>query len=312
MVRAVCELGPAAVPSVDAGLGPRAPGLGIQDTRGQLRFRRSPSLALGALAVAACSFSASAPAAPDARAPDAAEPDAPRVVAGCNTPDASGLVACFEFEDALDDGALDDSSPAHRHAETFGLTQVPREWSASTRAAHVGPEARSYLAQTSVLELASGYTLAAWVSPDSLPEAGTARGILDHERQYAMIASMTAAAALHNRCQHAGVARYAYTERLPVGAWSFLACTWDGTRLCAYRWASATDHEHHCHVAATGPGATGAHGLAIGHLSSDGEPHSRFAGALDGVQLYARGLTAPQLCALIGQPADCLPCDTCE
>jgi len=60
------------------------------------------------------------------------------------------------------------------------------------------------------------------------------------------------------------------------------------------------------------PAETGAQGLAVGHLSSAGAAHNRFDGALDSVQVYSRGMSETQLCALAGQPAGCMPCDgTC-
>lgn len=259
----------------------------------------------------ACGFSTTlAEREPDATTgDDAPMSDAATTVAPCTAPDPTGLVVCLEFEDGVADGVLDDSSPAHRDATTTGMAQVPRTGATSSMAVDVGPQAATYVAQTTALDLAAGYTLAAWVKPDTVPAAGEARGLLDHEGQYAMIASATASGAINNRCQHTGVAKYEFTTRLPVGAWSFMACTWDGTQLCAWRWASPTDHEHYCHTPALLPAAVGSKGLAVGHLSSDGEAHDRFDGALDSVQVYRRGMTEAQLCALAGQPAGCMPCD---
>ena len=237
----------------------------------------------------------------------AAEPDAPSLAA-CKTPDASGLVVCLEFEDSVTDGVLDDSSPARRNAQSTGFVQVARDGSTSM-AADVGPRASTFVTEVSPFDLPGAYTLAAWVKPDAEPPVSSARGILDHEGQYAMIVSTTASGAINNRCQHTGVAKYEYTTRLPVGQWSFMACTWDGTELCAWRWASATDHERFCHTPSVMPAAGGIRGLAVGHLSSSGAAHSRFDGALDSVQVYARGMTEAQLCALAGQPAGCMPCD---
>ena len=267
------------------------------------------------LSLTACSFSSSLPGEVGVDAssdePDGDDTTMPNV-APCKTPDASGLVVCFEFEDSVVDGMLDDSSTARRNATTSGMALVPRDGTASSMAADVGPQAATYVAQTSALDLGGAYTLAAWVRPDSAMPTSTARGVLDHEGQYAMITSTTAAGMIHNRCQHAGVSRYEFTERLPVGQWSFLACTWNGSQLCAYRWASPTDHEHYCHTPAFSPNAAGTAGLAVGHLSYNGSAHSRFDGALDSVQVYARGMTEEQLCALVGQPAGCMPCDLCQ
>jgi hypothetical protein len=50
-------------------------------------------------------------------------------------------------------------------------------------------------------------------------------------------------------------------------------------------------------------------GLSIGHLSDTGAPQAPFQGKLDSVQLYDRPLTGTELCAIIGEPGSCLPCD---
>jgi hypothetical protein len=245
--------------------------------------------------------------------PDASEVggegEQPTNVAPCKTPDASGLVVCLEFEDSMSDGVLDDSSPARRSAQSTGFSQIARDGSGASMAADVGPMASTYVQDAAPFDLAGAYTLAAWVKPDALPPLGSARGVFDHEGQYAMIVSTTATGAINNRCQHTGVAQYEFTERLPLGQWSFMACTWDGTQLCAWRWASATDHEHFCHTPTLSPAAAGTAGLAVGHLSSGGSAHSRFDGAIDSVQVYARGMTEAQLCALAGQAPGCMPCD---
>lgn len=227
-------------------------------------------------------------------------------IAPCRTPDASGLVVCLEFEDKLDDGTLDDSSPARRSVATSGLAQVTGH---TTMAADVGTNASTYVAQDAGLDLPSAYTFAVWVKPDVLPAPNSALGVLDREGQYAMIVSANGGGDMYNRCQHTNVAKYEYTTRLTAGAWQLLACTFDGTRLCAWRWASASDNERFCHDVSIQPMPSGTHGLAVGHLSAAGAAHARFDGALDSVQVYNRAMTEPQLCALIGQPAGCMPCD---
>lgn len=265
----------------------------------------------GVACVTACSFETRLAGAPDA----GEETEMPGAEAGsagvvpCKTPDPTGLVVCLEFEDKMDDGGLDDSSPARRSVTSMGLSQVTST-STMGMGADVGAMASTYVAQDVALDLKSGYTLAAWIKPNTAPAANTARGVMDHEGQYAMIVSANGAGAIYNRCQHTGVAKYEYTTRLPVGAWQFMACTFDGTQLCAWRWASATDHEHFCHTVSLQPAAAGTQGLAIGHLSSGGVPQGRFDGALDSVQVYNRGMTEAQLCALIGQPATCMPCES--
>ena len=230
----------------------------------------------------------------------------------CATPDSTGLIACFEMEDGFDDGMLSDSSPAHRDADTMNMMTAERPLPPTmSTAAQVTPTAVTRIAQDGVLDRAAGYTLAMWVHPDSLPANGSAYGLLDHELQYAMVVGMKGSTE-ETRCVHTGIADFELTGGLPTGTWSFVACTWDGTQQCAYRWTATGDHEHNCHQPLLPPTAAGAQGVAIGHLSNIGSAHSRFDGALDSVQIYDHGLGEDQLCALIGQPAGCIPCDLCQ
>jgi concanavalin A-like lectin/glucanase superfamily protein len=277
-------------------------------------FRATIAVALAL--VAACKFDPRLGEGPDAPGGGSQMPDGSTMGgdgttsgrAPCATTDPTGLVACFEFEDGMGDGVLDDSSAAHRDATTAGVTSAMR---GNSHALQVLPTAVTRVAQTSALDLGAGYTFSVWVHPDTLPDVGAVYGILDHELEYAMLIGNTLGT-LQNRCVHTGVARTEFTQQLPVNTWSFLACTWDGSNFCAYRWTTAGDHEHFCHHPTIPPAASGTQGLAIGHLSDNGAAHSRFDGALDSLQLYSRGMTEDQLCAQVGQGAGCMPCNTCE
>ena len=225
----------------------------------------------------------------------------------CSAPDATGLVLCLELDDGVTDGTLTDSSPGHHDAATSGLVPVMRTLPGMSPAGKIGATAVTRVPETPALDRDSGYTFAVWIRPDSLPVFGVVYGVLDHEEQYAMLIGHTATDTIENRCVHTGVARYEWTEGLTANAWSLLACTWDGTQLCAYRWSSPTSHEHFCHAPTIFPTATGSNGLAIGHLSELGAAHSRLDGALDSVQIYDHGLTENQLCTLVGQGTGCMP-----
>lgn len=269
---------------------------------------------IGAASLAACSFNAPGVIAGDAAVgddEDAATPGDPPPdgdgIAACDTPDARGLVLCLELEDGVDDGVLVDSSPGHHDATTAGLAPATRLTARSAGAAIVGPDATTRVGEAADLDRDAAYTFAMWIRPDVAPAVGEAQGLLDHEHQYAMLIGHRGAPdTLEVRCAHTDLDELADTEDLPVGAWSLVACTWDGAELCAVRWTSPRDRQRSCH-AALAPQPTGAAGLAIGHLSEDGEAHSRFDGALDSVQVFDRALTAAELCAIAGQPAGCLP-----
>jgi hypothetical protein len=278
---------------------------------------RVRALAIGTVGsfIAACSFGGrvelgEAPGA-DASVGEDAEPapDAPPMVAPCSAPDPTGLVVCFELEDDMGDGVLVDSSPAGLHATSMGLVPTTRD--PASKAAEVGADAVTYVPQTPALDLQGGYTLALWIKPASLPAAGEVRGLLDHEQQYAMFVRRTVGGALQNTCANTA-ATFDWTEELPLDTWSLLACTWNGAQLCAYRWTSPTSHERYCHTPSIIPADAGTRGLAIGHLSEDGVPHSRFEGAIDSIQVYGRGMTEAQVCALVGEAPGCMPCNYCQ
>ena len=242
---------------------------------------------------------------------DAPLPDSPTsTVAPCSTPDPTGLVLCLEMEDGVTDGTLLDSSPGRHDATSLSLTPAMRTVPAMSPAAAIGPSSEIRVAEDPAFDRDAAYTVALWLRPDTLPPIGSVYGLLDHEQQFAMLLGRSTAGSLQNRCVHTGVARFEWTERLPEETWSFLACTWDGTTLCAYRWSATEDPERFCHQPTVLPNTTGVEGIAIGHLSEAGAPHSRFDGALDSVQIYDRGMTEPQLCALLGRAEGCMPCNS--
>src|SRR2546423_2959845 len=77
------------------------------------------------------------------------------------------------------------------------------------------------------------------------------------------------------------------TAALPLGSWSFVAATYDGSALTLYANGTAV-----AVTAVTGPLATSTGTLSIGADTAWGE---YFAGAIDNVRVYARALTAAQI-----------------
>jgi len=220
----------------------------------------------------------------------------------------TGLVACYELEDGVDDGVLADSSANHFDATTSGLTPAMH---GSSHAATVGAASMTYTPTTSMFDRAAGYTEMMWVNPVTLPDTGEAYGLLDHELQYAMALVTDNGDNIESRCIHT-MSSYEFTASPLPNKWSLLACTWDGTNLCAMRWTASNDHERNCFVPGVAPAATGMHGLAIGHLSTAGSAHDQFDGAIDSIHLYDHALMSSEVCAAAGQASNCLPCDQCD
>jgi len=221
----------------------------------------------------------------------------------CSTPNATGLVACYEFEDSFADGTLLDSSINHHDATTSGMSPAMR---GPSNAASVGSQARTYAPQASDLDRHDAYTITMWIKPRSLPFGGGAYGLVDHENQYALaLVDDQIDGFVMVRCIHTDVDAE-WVAMTQSSNWTFIACTYDGNNLCSRRFTSAGDHDAFCHGDAGQPNATGVHGLAIGHLSNNGGPIDRFDGDIDSVQLYSRALAKADLCAVAGQSSTCL------
>jgi hypothetical protein len=222
--------------------------------------------------------------------------------AACSAPDATGLVACYEFDDSFADGTLLDSAINHHDATTSGMSPATR---GTSHAASVGSQAKTYAPQTTDFDRHDAYTIAMWIHPRSLPFGG-AYGLVDHENQYAMaLVDDQIDGFVMVRCIHTNVDAE-WVAMTSSTSWTFIACTYDGDNLCSRRFTSSGDHDAFCHSGAGQPNATGTHGLAIGHLSNNGNPGNRFDGDIDSVQLYSRALTKAELCAVAAQPASCL------
>jgi hypothetical protein len=222
--------------------------------------------------------------------------------AACSAPNATGLVACYEFEDNFADGTLLDSSINHHDALTTGMSPATR---GTSNAASVGTQARTYAPQTPDLDRPDAYTIAMWIKPRSLPFNGGAYGLVDHENQYAMaLVDDDIDGFVMVRCIHTNVDAE-WVQMTSSTNWTFIACSYDGNNLCSRRFTSSGDHDSFCHGDAGQPNPTGVHGLAIGHLSNNGGPIDRFDGDIDSAQLYSRALAKADVCAVAGQPATC-------
>lgn len=238
----------------------------------------------------------------DARIVDA--PTDTTAIVPCATPSTAGLVACYELEDGVTDGTLLDSAPAHAHASTQGLLAAQR--TTTSAAATASAAMTTYAPDAPALDRASGYTVTMWVRPTAVPPSSRVYGLYDHELQYAGVIGRSASGSdAQLRCINTGHT-FEYTDTIPLDTWSFVACTWDGTTLCAAYWADPTQHQRFCTSTTIEP--DGNQGLAIGHLSSGGVPESPYVGSFDSLQLYDHPLTADELCGIAGQPAGCLPC----
>ncbi|MBP6634079.1 MAG: hypothetical protein KA297_31995 [Kofleriaceae bacterium] len=280
--------------------------------------------------VAACSFSPAGGAGggddPDADSDPSVDagprdPDARRVDAVPGQPDATpaqecsarvtgGLVACVEFEDDLGDGSVEDRGPQSMQIPSTGLTPTVR---ASSPAAQVSATATTFVAQNPAIELAGGFTLAAWVRVDG-PLSTGGHGVIDHDLQYAMFVERPASVDQIGCYIHDAGNWYGMSTTLTsAGTWQLLVCTWappaagQPGQVCAHRLAGTSNVVSSCGSHANNLTA-GRGGVALGHNNVNGVPSAtgRVPGAIDDVWIYDRPLSKAEVCSLASLSSTCL------
>ena len=105
----------------------------------------------------------------------------------CLAPDPTGLIACYQFENPLSNGAgvFVDQSGNGRDATVAGFTAVTRAVNTTSEAIMVGASASALVPQSAGFDLTGSFTLSAWILPIN-PDPGGNEGINDHEGQWAM------------------------------------------------------------------------------------------------------------------------------
>lgn len=230
--------------------------------------------------LAGCGFSA-APGAPGAQdegmdASPLIEPDADTVVTRrCQDPTTR---LCIDFEEM---SPLRDErgstimavaiEPAHRLAEQAGAFS-------STSTLHV--------AEVTALDITPRLTIEMWARPAQV----AASWLLDNATQYNVQVDDNGRV----RCEMASEQVVSATP-LVAGSWHHVACTYDGQLLRVYIDGSLRGCKGSNKPIAVG----GKLGTAIGARLQDGPTFDNgFLGALDDVHVYARTLSAPEICAL--------------
>jgi len=227
--------------------------------------------------------------------------DAPFVTCTTSDPD---LAVCLELEDPARLG-LDGSGKAH-DATLANVTTTQRPVPAPSRAARVDITSDITIPDSADFNM-SGYTLAAWVDPDSAPPAGDEAGVLD-------LGAREAALVLDDQGRVTCYAKTTQTLWFRTGAaitsgqWSFVACTYQEPMLCAYVLrADGSAPEKSC--GSTTDGApmhtTSTFGVEVGNVvdAPAGPTGVRMHGGVDAVRVYRRGLAQSELCASAGLPS---------
>jgi hypothetical protein len=200
----------------------------------------------------------------------------------------SGLVAAYGFEEGSGTSAADASGKGHT------ATVAGASWAAQGRFGKAlqfdGVDDRVSVADSNALDLASRFTLAAWVNPSILTGWRT---VLMKESAdglaYALYANDNAPKpASYARIAGEGASRTTSgPSALPVNTWTHLATTYDGATLRLFVNGAQVGS-----VPATGTLLQTTNALSIGGNLVWGE---HFEGLIDEVRIYNRALTAAEI-----------------
>jgi hypothetical protein len=193
----------------------------------------------------------------------------------CDSAGEPALVGCWELEGTLDDASGDGNNGTGTNV-TYGQGKVGM-------AAQLG--ATSHIAVADSASLTSpAITLEAWMHPTSVPTGASRMGIIDNNGQYGMFLTSTGVTCVNGASA---------TVAISPGAWTHVACTYDGATAVIYVNGSV--------VAMTGGGAPlGAGdtaGTALGGNSPSGDT---LVGMIDQVRIWNDARTAQFVCTAAG------------
>lgn len=209
-------------------------------------------------------------------------PDAPPPPPPVCDPPRPDLVACWRFEATEHPLQPWDESWYGNHGTAVNVTWVAGH---EGQAMSLGASSSVRVPDSASLDVSAQLTVDMWVRADAYPVGSGARaGLLDNNGQYGLFllpAGQVRCTIGTTMVQGASV---------PIGAWTHLACTYDGATLRLYQ------------DGVEGPSASwggglstgGLDGIAIGQNSPSGDP---FDGALDTVRVWSTALPAAEICA---------------
>jgi len=227
----------------------------------------------------ACGFSATSNGAspPDGIAVDSAPSDTTLDVPFCDPTDAK-LVGCWELEGNGHDASGDGNDATMTSvAYQSGVTGMAAVLTAASDL-HIG--ARASLGPPHL-------SLEAWINATTLPAAGNRTGVFDNDSAYGLFYTASTVTCAGNTALTA-------TTTLPMGTWTHLACTFDGSVLALY--IDGTSVATLISVGALGPGNT--QGAVLGGNAPTGD---RMVGLLDQVRVFSEPRTPAQICAAAGK-----------
>jgi hypothetical protein len=208
----------------------------------------------------------------DAQATDAPAADA--MIPYCDANDTT-LVACYEFENTLNDGSINHLDPNIIDDVSYGSGVVGS-------ALVVGSNTEVDVAENSVFGV-TAVTIEAWINPARIPTDRA--GILDCDGRYGFFLYSNDEV----ECIAGGTAS---AGPIAIGEWTHVACTSDGTTVRVY-----VDGKLAGSASATALSTTGSMtGITLGgnNPPGGGDP---LGGSLDELRLFRAARTAGQICA---------------
>jgi hypothetical protein len=197
--------------------------------------------------------------------------------------DRAELAGCWDFAD-VGSGMLWDGSGNGNHGTAMDVTVVAGPFG---EAAEVDDGSEIAVPDSASLDIDGAMTLEAWVRVDAVPGSGRV-AILDKDGQY----SLMIYADQGYRCNMASTS--VFLEPVGLGAWTHLACTYDGAAIRIY-----VDGNEQVTEPASGPVLTDdADPMGIGDNSPEfNEP---LDGAIGGVRVWSRALDPTEVCEAAG------------
>jgi hypothetical protein len=185
------------------------------------------------------------------------------------------LRLCLDFEGPL---GTDLSGGDHDASISSGVSQMTRDTSPVQNAALVQPGAIISVAKTQALELSEQVTFEMWISPESTPDVSFALTNAQYSLEWkdGSVACMI------------GTHLIADPQRLTLGQWSHVACTFDTLANSLEVYVNG-DVRACLGVDSAPPGNIG---TAIA---------SNYRGGIDDVHVYARTLSQAEICTLAGR-----------
>lgn len=211
-----------------------------------------------------------------------------RVLAACPANDAR-LAACYGFE-----GTTNDSSTNANHPSiAANITYTP---GINGSALVLSANSNVRVPDTASLDLTTASTLDTWIRLQAYPAPGARAMIVDHNGGYA--AYINPSGLLTCSVSVSVSTRFDSPAAIPLGTWTHLACTYDGTTL--RMWIGGVEVGSR---PATGTIQTAAtEGTRIGGNIPDGTnpTDDPLIGALDQLRFWGAALPATELCAAAG------------